>query len=150
MTLYVETSALIAWLLGEPDGSHAADVMRAASEVVTSDLTFVECGRALHQATFARRLQRQAVLRALERLDEAAAPWIRHALTPTILQRAAERFPREPIRALDALHLATALVVREIRPDLVILSFDNRVVENARALDFRTITRPRLVPRNGP
>ena len=48
-------------------------------------------------------------------------------------------FPGEPIRALDAIHLATALVIRDIYPDLRVLSLDQRVRQNAAALGFEVV-----------
>ena len=48
-------------------------------------------------------------------------------------------FPGEPIRALDAIHLATALVIRDIYPDLRVLSLDQRVRQNAVALGFEVV-----------
>ncbi len=39
-------------------------------------------------------------------------------------------FPVEPIRTLDALHLASALELLRLFPDLTVLSFDRRIVEN--------------------
>ena len=52
------------------------------------------------------------------------------------MERARRRFPREPVRALDALHLATAVRTAEFRPGLRVLSFDNRIRANAVALGF--------------
>ena len=149
MTLYVETSALLSWLLAEAAGGAALQAIRAGSDVVTSDLTFVECRRALHRGVSNGRWRRDVARDAADRLRVETSTWIRHGMTPSVLRHACEPFPREPIRALDALHLATAIAMRQIRPDLVILSFDDRVVENAQALGFRTISRPRLVRRNG-
>jgi len=45
----------------------------------------------------------------------------------------------EPIRTLDALHLASALVVREAVPRLVLVSLDNRVRDCGRQLNFEIL-----------
>jgi hypothetical protein len=44
-----------------------------------------------------------------------------------ILERARRRFPQEPLRALDSIHLATALAARAALSDLALLSLDQRV-----------------------
>ncbi|MBI3795873.1 MAG: hypothetical protein HY268_02755 [Deltaproteobacteria bacterium] len=44
--------------------------------------------------------------------------------------------PLEPVRTLDAIHLASALFLRESFPDLLILSTDERVRHNALPLGF--------------
>jgi hypothetical protein len=45
----------------------------------------------------------------------------------------------EPVRALDAIHLASALLAREVWEDLAVLSFDDRVRRNAVALGFTVV-----------
>lgn len=54
-------------------------------------------------------------------------------------ERSCAAFPVELIRSLDAIQLATALVLRNIQPDLRILSLDRRVRENAAALGFEAV-----------
>ena len=56
------------------------------------------------------------------------------AVTSDVLARAGRAFPVEPVRTLDAIHLATALEFVATYPDLRILSFDERVRSNAEAL----------------
>lgn len=142
MTLYVETSALLGWLVEEAAGSAAIKALKAASPIATSDLTFVECHRGLHRGVSTGRLRDEVARRAANRLRIETATWIHYSLSASVLLRASQPFPREPIRAPDALHLATAIVLREVRPDLGILSFDDRIVENARALGFPTVAGP--------
>jgi len=43
-------------------------------------------------------------------------------------------FPLEPVRTLDALHLSTALLLIQAFPDLQMLTFDQRIDANSRAL----------------
>jgi len=50
--------------------------------------------------------------------------------------RSRRTFPCEPIRALDAIHLATALAVRNLSPEVQVLSFDERIRDNAASLGF--------------
>ena len=48
--LYIETSALLAWLLGEPCSAEVKKTIDEAETVVTSVLTLVEAERALIRA----------------------------------------------------------------------------------------------------
>ncbi len=50
MSIYAESSAVIAWLFGEDAGDAARDCLASAPLVLTSDLTVVECDRVLHRA----------------------------------------------------------------------------------------------------
>jgi predicted nucleic acid-binding protein len=48
--------------------------------------------------------------------------------------RARSSFPVEPVRTLDAIHLATAAVFHESLGGLQVLSFDERIRANAQQL----------------
>lgn len=46
MIVYAESSAVLSWLLGEPDGVEVGEILKEADFVVASQLTFTECERA--------------------------------------------------------------------------------------------------------
>ena len=102
--------------------------------MVTSTLTRLECARALGRRAGEAGVD-AAVLRATERfLDETVAGWTLLALNDELLARAARRFPVEPVRTLDALHLATAPEFHAALGSLTMLSLDERIRANAAAL----------------
>ena len=47
--LYAESSAILAWLLGEDGGDEVRQALQTAQLVVTSDLTLIECDRVLQR-----------------------------------------------------------------------------------------------------
>jgi hypothetical protein len=57
-------------------------------------------------------------------------------VTDAVLVRAGRPFPVEPIRTLDALHLATAEFLGAPPQMVTVITRDARVGENARALGF--------------
>ena len=59
-------------------------------------------------------------------------------VTDAVWCRAEERFPVEPIRMLDALHVATALRLSEALGPITVVSVDTRVNDNWRALGHAT------------
>jgi len=132
--VYLESSAVLQWLLGQ---SAAADVRKTidrAEIVLTSMLTLTESERVLlrtesHGAVTGGDAQR---LRGM--LNRAQASWTRMRVSDEVLARAARAFPVEPVRTRDAIHLATALEFASTFPDLRVLSFDARVRSNAEAL----------------
>ncbi len=115
-----------------------------AEQVVTSSLTPVECSRGIARARSLGRLTAAEELAALRLLDVAEQSWHVHDLTEAIMTRARAPFPVEPLRTLDALHVATAQVFHEALGDVTMLSFDDRVRENARALGLTVV--PDAVP----
>lgn len=132
--LYAESSAVLRWLLGTPDAGAIQAALTGASDVVCSALTSAEVRRTLQRLTSIGTIGPDTRDRALARYDQAGARWVIYAVTDAFLGRAGEAFPREPVRTLDALHLATATFhAREVAP-IRMLSVDARVRENALAL----------------
>ena len=131
---YIESSALVAALL-ERDAD-ALKAVRARGRKVTSALTIAEAARAILRARVAGRLtvdQERAAVRALHRFERRC---FLVAVTDAILTRVRKSFPIEPIRTLDAVHLATTELLGEPPPLVVVVTRDARVRENARALGY--------------
>jgi predicted nucleic acid-binding protein len=131
---YIETSALLAALL-EQDAA-ARNALRGKRRRITSALTFTEATRALVRARVAQRLtpaEERAGLRWLQafrrRCDVVT-------ITDAVLARAGRPFPVEPIRTLDAVHLATAELLGEPPQLITIVTRDSRVIDNARAMGY--------------
>ena len=139
MTLYAESSAVLAWLLDQPQGDAAAAALAAADVVIASDLTVIECDRAIARAVALGELDETDALERQGRLNAVSAGWTLIGLHDEIVERARRPFPIEPIRTLDAIHIASALTARKAVPDLTMLSLDGRVREVAVALGFRLL-----------
>ncbi len=139
MTLYAETSAAASWLLGESPGRSVRELLDSASRIFASELTLVECDRAIRWATVPGRLSRTAASQARARLELETAHWSVIGLHPGILAGVRRDFPVEPVRSLDAIHLSTALSLRRLTPRLRILSLDRRVRDNAIQLGFEVL-----------
>ena len=139
MNLYAETSAVVGWLLGEAMGSSVRRALQGAESIFSSDLTLIEGDRALYRPGATGRISPDEARRARMLLASRADHWSVHTITPRVVEFARGPFPGEPIRALDAIHLATALVIRDIYLDLRVLSLDRRVRDNAAALGFEVV-----------
>jgi predicted nucleic acid-binding protein len=139
MMLYAESSAPLAWLLDQADGERVADALAAAEHVVTSELTLVECDRVLIRAVALHELEEADAVDRQARLNAVAHAWTVLALDEEILERARRPFPVEPIRTLDALHLATAVTLRKVVADLAMLTLDHRIRTAARRLGIPLI-----------
>ena len=134
MTLYAESSAVLAWLLGEPAGENIRRTLAEAETVVASDLTLVECERSLIRARSSGHFTETHIGSAQSALRRVEAGWSLLRLGRDVIERARRPFPREPLRTLDALHLASALTAREALPDLALLSLDRRIRAAGREL----------------
>ena len=73
-----------------------------------------------------------AQLQAL--LVKASHHWTTLRMDDEMLERARRPFPLEPVRTLDAIHLATCLLAQSLVTDVRLLSLDNRIRGSARSL----------------
>ena len=131
---YIESSALVAALL-ERDAK-ALKSLRAKTRRITSALTFAEAARTIVRARVGERLtsdEERAAVRALRRFERRCYVV---AVTDDVLARVRRPFPVEPVRTLDAVHIATAESLGEPPQLITIVTRDNRVRENATALGY--------------
>jgi predicted nucleic acid-binding protein len=136
VNVYAESSAVLAWLLGEETGNRVREVLQQADLVMASDLTLVECDRVLVRAVTTGEIDEAAAADRRAYLNAAAGHWHLWRVSPEIVERARHPFPAEPIRTLDAIHLASALAVRSAVPGVELLSLDDRIRRSARRLGF--------------
>lgn len=131
MKLYAETSAILRWLLGAPGGEDVGRTLSESEGVVASRLTLAEARRVLTRALALGEIDAARVPEMHSTLLGAAARWVMAEVSAEILDRTAQRFPAEPVRSLDAIHLVTAQALRSDIPDLHVLSTDERIRRNA-------------------
>jgi predicted nucleic acid-binding protein len=136
MTLYVESSAVLVWLLEQPLGDRVADTLGRAEIVIASDLTLIECDRVLIRAVALGELRESDAVQRQARLAAVSTRWTLLALEEEISERARRPFPIEPVRTLDAIHLASALAARKAVSDVAVLSLDDRIRKTAGRLGF--------------
>lgn len=142
MTVYAETSAVLRWLFAESDGEVIRTTLASATKVVCSRLTLIETRRVV------RRAEREARISAAQSADllavfaQAVSTWAILELSTDVARRAEDAFPHEPVRTLDAIHLASALFMRQAFPDLVLMTTDERVRANAAQLGLRMSLAP--------
>ncbi len=119
--LYLDSSALVKLVLPEPESAALSKSLSDWEAHVSSSLAAVEVMRAARRATTSEAVHQ----RAREVLDRL------HLVTidDEVLATATELRP-PTLRSLDAIHLASALV---LQPDLgALVAYDSRLAEAAR------------------
>ena len=139
MTVYVESSAVLAWLLDQPIGWLAFDEVRRADLVVSSELTLIECDRVLRRRVAAGEMAATRAQALRSELSSVADAWSIASIGPDVVARARESYPDDLIRTLDAIHLATALATRSSVGELAIVTLDERIRASAQLLGFRVL-----------
>lgn len=131
---YVESSALVAALL-ERDAD-ALKSIRSKIKPITSALTFAEAARAIVRARVGERLTPDAERAAVRALRQFERRCYVVSITDDVLTRVRRPFPIEPVRTLDAVHLATAESLGELPQLITMVTRDDRVRDNAKALGY--------------
>jgi predicted nucleic acid-binding protein len=135
--IYAESSAVLAWLLGEEASHRVREVLRRAALVTASDLTIMECDRVLIRTVKLGEIDEATAADRRARLNAAAAHWHIWRISSEIVGRTRNPFPAEPVRTLDAIHLASALAVRSAVAGIELLSLDDRIRHSGKQLGFR-------------
>jgi predicted nucleic acid-binding protein len=137
LTIYAESTAVLAWLLGEEADYRVREVLRRAALVAASDLVLLECDRVLIRAVALGEIDEATAADRRVLLNAAAAHWHLWRVSSEIVDRARRPFPVEPVRTLDAIHLASALAARSAVPGIELLSLDDRIRQAGKQLGFR-------------
>ena len=132
MIAYVDSSVVLRIVLGQPDPLPEWSRLERA---ISSELLRVECLRTIDRLRIRAGLvdqtvadRRGALLEMIDAIDLVA-------LDAGILGRAADPFPTL-VRTLDALHLASAIAVRDEVPSLAFLTHDATLGLAAAAVGF--------------
>jgi predicted nucleic acid-binding protein len=133
---YVETSALLRALL---DRDEALRHELSGEGLFTSALTFVEAARAISRARREGRLDAREARETERQLAAFERTCDTISLEDDVLRRARQEFPVEPVRTLDAIHLATVLVLDHDLGGLEVATCDDRVRRSAATLGFAVI-----------
>lgn len=136
MTGYVDTSVILRVLLRQ---GGALESWGRWSAVYASEMLKVEARRVIDRLRLGGLLDDEGVAQAHEELAriEAAVHFVR--LSQPILDRASGPMPTV-LRTLDALHVASALLLREGRErELVFATHEDQQSRAARALGFKVV-----------
>lgn len=139
MAIYLETSAVLSWLTLESTSDLVESALVSDRDAITSALTFVECDRSLLRLAAQRKASETDIAGLQRLLAEVSGGWDVLPLDAAILARAREPFPEDSVRALDAIHIASALAARAEVASLAVVTLDERVRRNAEALGFQVL-----------
>jgi predicted nucleic acid-binding protein len=127
--VYLDSSPIVKLVAPEPETAGLVETLRSDPDAISSALAQVEVTRAVMRARATR-----------ERASRAAAVLERITLVPIdagILGRAAELQPPD-LRTLDAIHLATALLLQ--RDIAGLITYDRMLAGAAAAADITLLT----------
>jgi predicted nucleic acid-binding protein len=130
LNAYIDSSVLLRVVLGEPESLAS---WGRIDQALSSELIRLECLRTIDRARTQLRLGDDAVSRQRADVLEAIDSLSLIPLTTLVLERAAEPFPTL-VGSLDAIHLASALLVGEQYDELLFATHDQQLALAARAM----------------
>lgn len=114
MILYLDTSALVKLYAEEPGREEVENAVREARVVAVSEIGYVEACSALarkeREGSFSTDEHNETVAQLQQDYREV---YLSRPITGDLIARAGELARKHALRAYDAVHLATALVLRE-------------------------------------
>lgn len=133
MWAYIDTSIVMRHVLNE---TNPRVDMGLVEKGFANELLRVEALRTIDRLRLERKWSDEIVAQRIQAMIAIVAPLQEIALQPPILRRAADTFT-VAIGTLDALHLATAILVKEqVEHDLLFLTHDRRQGIAAQAAGF--------------
>lgn len=129
MRALIDTSALVRRLLREEGWEELASLWRGADALLASRLLYPETRSALARARRAGRLDARGHEIARSDLEDDWERFDVVELGDLVARAAGEVVERFPLRAGDAVHLASALLVAD--PDLTFVTWDRRLARAA-------------------
>ena len=134
---YVDSRVVLRIVLGE------GEVLRAWNDIeewASSELLSVEVMRTLDRLKLERHLDADSSLRAIASFEGMRAGMLNLSLVPAVLLAASRPMP-VPVKSLDAIHIASAQLLRQTAgyADLVFATHDGQQAAAARAAGFDCI-----------
>ena len=140
MIAYFDTSAAVKLLLSESASGEAMHIWTAAHTVVSSLLMYPEARAALRRAARERRLSEAELRLAVVGFERLWSQMAQVAVVPPLARRAGVLAHEQNLRAYDAVHLASAELLRS--DELVFVGADRDLCAAARRLGFAVARLP--------
>jgi predicted nucleic acid-binding protein len=135
VTTYLDASVILRRALGQPDQLAWSDLQATA----TSSLTRVECLRTVDRLRIQGAVDEVSQLRIRELLFRVFESCSMLEVGAYVLERAAMPFP-VPIKTLDAIHVASALLLHEASGEPIRFATHDRALARAsRAMGFEVV-----------
>lgn len=113
MKLYLDTSALVKFYVEEVGSATIREAIARAETVATTAIAYVEACAAFARRRREGRLSRGDYRRVIQDLQSDWENYLLLEVTHELIRRAADLAAIHPLRAYDAMHLASAKVLQE-------------------------------------
>jgi len=134
MILYLDTSALVKLYVEEPGTEEVKERVEAAQIVSTSRVAYVEARAGIARKFRKGELSREEYKHMVEDLEKDWESYFIVEVSESVAKLGGELTDRHPLRGFDAIHLASALLLKnKTRSDVSFSCFDEKLKEAAQA-----------------
>ena len=131
MILYLDTSSLVKLYVEEEDSPKIADLVRSSKATATSLIAYTEA-----RAAFARRFRENAFTpgeykHLISVFDKDWENYLIVRVTEELVRLAGDLAEKHGLRGFDAIHLSSALTLRQEISSLIIFSCSDRNLQEA-------------------
>ena len=137
MITYFDTSAIVKTVVAEEGSDVAVEIWNSSAIRMTSIVAYAEARAALAAAARSRRISARGRHAARSQLDDRWRTFALRTVSDDVVGPAADLADREPLRAYDAVHLASALLASG-GDDVVFATWDRALSRAAHRLGVRT------------
>lgn len=134
MILYLDTSALVKLYIEEPGSKEVRKQVEAARIVSTSRVAYVEARAGLARKLHEGELTPEEHRRVVGDLERDWENYLIVEVSEAVARLGGKLVDRHPLRGLDAIHLASGLLLKNrTRLDVSLSCFDDRLKSAAQA-----------------
>lgn len=121
---------MLAWLFNETAAAEVIKKINGADLIVTSELLKIEGMRVMSRNLREKLLTKHQYDKLLDYFHHHLKSWFVMSIDEAVVERASEPLPVEPVRSLDAIHLATAMEYKKLYSQLEVTTKDKRISDN--------------------
>jgi predicted nucleic acid-binding protein len=138
MMLYLDTSALVKLYVEEPMSLELTGAVDGAEAIATSLLAYAEARAAFARARREARVSPHAYRHIVAAFIDDWTRYVAVEVTDRIVKEAGDLAAARALRGYDALHLASALSLREqVSSEVMFLAFDRELMAAAKRETLR-------------
>jgi predicted nucleic acid-binding protein len=133
MNVYLDTSSLAKLYIEEEGSESVRSAVREGDMIATSLLSYVEMGSAVYRRLREKRLSKGEANRVLDVFESDWERFGKVSIDAALLKRTHKLLKNHPLRAADAVQLASALYFQEVLEEPVLFySADRSLLKAAR------------------
>ena len=140
MILYLDTSALIKKYFKEAGSNEIISKWEEATGIVTSSVAYAEAIASIHRKKRETKFNNANLVKILDTFSRDWNSFIRVDVTDDLNEWIDKMVSRYPLRGFDAIHLASALIVRDrLSEDYLFACFDKKLLQAAQTAGLKTL-----------